>query len=84
MIKHILSCTMVFGLLFSLADFAHANAIKEGSFRQSCKEINVDKNGITALCQKKDGSWQKTSLSSYNFPCTDISNNNGELLCHSK
>ena len=34
-----------------------------GSYKRTCRMISCDSNGIlSAICQKRDGSWQQTSI----------------------
>ena len=57
------------------------NALPSGSYQETCKNIRADKNGLYATCQKRDGSWKETSLGTDNFPCREIGNDNGDLIC---
>ena len=69
------------GLMLGNPAVSEANSVPNGSYKESCKNISADSKGLYATCQKSDGSWQKTSLSSHSFPCDDIENDNGELVC---
>lgn len=69
------------GAAFNGASLSEAASIPSGSYKQSCKDISASDTGLRATCQRADGSWQKTSLSSAAFPCDDIENDNGELVC---
>ena len=69
------------GLILGNPTVSEAKSVPNGSYKKTCTNIKVDSNGIYATCQKADGSWQETSLSSYGFPCDDIENDNGELVC---
>ncbi len=89
MLKSIVTCMMVFGLVFSVASIADArstakdsaHALKNGSFRKSCKDIDISNTGLRATCRKIDGSWVKTSLSLTAGRCTEIENIDGDLVC---
>ena len=60
---------------------ALAAAAPKGSYKKTCKDIRTDANGLYATCKTTNGKWKKTSLSSYVFPCKDIENDNGNLVC---
>ena len=65
----------------SMDSVSEAASAPNGSYKKTCRGIKADANGITAECQTKNGKWKKTSLSSYGFPCADIENDNGDLVC---
>jgi hypothetical protein len=78
-----LLCSLSFVLILSLciASLAVAQSIPRGSYRQTCRNIRVDGNGLYATCETRNGSWKDTNLSSNGFPCDDIENDDGELVC---
>ena len=53
----------------------------DGTYTQTCR--NVQKNGdtITANCEKKNGSWRQTSISNFRTCLSQIINDNGRLRC---
>jgi hypothetical protein len=54
----------------------------KGSFRQSCRDLSVDSAGtLTATCQRSNGNWQRSSLSTRQ--CSDLhaGNRDGTLFC---
>lgn len=65
----------------SLNSVSEAASAPNGSYKKSCKDIKVSSAGISAVCKTSSGTWKKTSLSSHGFPCGDIENDNGELIC---
>jgi len=56
--------------------------IPKGSYRDSCKNSNVEGKWLYSNCKKKNGSWNKTSLK-YKDCNKDIKNDNGNLTCGS-
>jgi len=52
-----------------------------GSYVQSCKEIQAKGDDLHARCQTNDGSWHNTKLDDYNKCHGDIINDNGDLHC---
>lgn len=55
--------------------------VPSGTYQQSCRDIRGDGNTLSASCQKKDGSWNNTSLSHYNDCRGQIENDDGNLRC---
>lgn len=51
-----------------------------GSYSQTCQNVQVNGNTLTATCQKKNGKTKNTSLHNYQR-CRDIENDNGKLRC---
>ena len=51
-----------------------------GSYKKSCRNINVKGNRVYADCQRRDGSWNTSSIN-YKNCNRDISNDNGKLIC---
>ena len=80
-----LSFLMAFaaGIAFvSMDSVSEAASIPNGSYKKSCRNIQrTEHGGIIAECKTKSGKWKKTSLSAQNFPCSEIENDNGELIC---
>jgi hypothetical protein len=52
-----------------------------GSYVQSCKEIQAKGDDLHARCQTNDGNWHNTKLDDYNKCHGDIINDNGDLHC---
>jgi len=53
-----------------------------GSFSKSCRDISVDSNGtLTANCQKINGAWHRSSLSSRDCGGHQAGNRDGTLFC---
>lgn len=75
-------------LLFIFIVFvgAYANAQKlvpNGSYKDTCRMIQVIGGTLIAQCQKKDGTWRNSTLR-YETCEGDIRNENGELKCKQK
>ncbi|HEY2116034.1 MAG TPA: CVNH domain-containing protein, partial [Candidatus Angelobacter sp.] len=56
------------------------NGAPRGSYYQTCQNVQVNGNTLTASCQKKNGKVKNTSLHNYQ-QCRDIENDNGKLRC---
>lgn len=71
------------GIAFvSLDSVSEAAGVPNGSYKKSCRNIKRNQNGdLFAECLTKSGKWKKTSLGVANFPCSEIENDNGDLIC---
>jgi len=61
-------------------DHDRYNGAPRGSYYQTCQNVQVNGNTLTASCQKKNGKLRNTSLHNYQ-QCRDIENDNGKLRC---
>ena len=69
-------------LVFSLITFTSANGQgPAGSYKDTCRAIQVFGTTVTAQCQRADGSWKNTALKTFTDCEGDISNQNGDLTC---
>ena len=55
----------------------------QGSYTQTCRDIERHGNTLEATCQARDGSWHDTALRHANKCRGDIVNDNGDLRCSS-
>lgn len=55
--------------------------IPGGSYAQTCQNIRVSGDDLTASCQKSNGGWRNTKLDEYQSCRADIINDNGRLRC---
>ena len=62
-------------------DHDRYNGAPRGSYYQTCQNVQVNGNTLTASCQKKNGKLRNTSLHNYQ-QCRDIENDNGKLRCN--
>ena len=71
------------GIAFvSMDSVSEAASVPNGSYKKTCRNIKRNQNGdLFAECQTKSGKWKKASLGAANFPCSEIENDNGELIC---
>ncbi|NOT41779.1 MAG: hypothetical protein HOP13_14930, partial [Alphaproteobacteria bacterium] len=54
----------------------------EGSYRQSCRNLAVERGTLKAECQDATGAWKETSIGLRDCRgAPDISNTNGTLTC---
>jgi len=58
----------------------YRNGIPGGSYAQTCQNIRVSGDDLTATCQKSRGGWRDTKLDGYQS-CRDITNDDGRLRC---
>jgi len=55
-----------------------------GSFRDSCRDISVDKHGkLKATCRKDNGTYKRSNLQAYKCPSYRAGNRDGNLVCES-
>lgn len=52
-----------------------------GSYRDTCRRINVERGTLEAECQDRYGRWRYTELDNFRSCRGDISNQNGILVC---
>ena len=52
----------------------------QGSYTQTCSNIQVNGNTLQASCQKRNGKMKNSSLRNFR-DCRDIQNDNGKLRC---
>ena len=56
-----------------------------GSFRDSCREISVDKHGkLQATCLKDNGTYKRSNLQAGKCPAYRAGNRDGNLFCESQ
>jgi CVNH domain len=54
-----------------------------GTYRQTCQNININGNTLSAHCQKVDGGWRNSSIDYRSCRGSEIINENGNLRCGS-
>lgn len=52
-----------------------------GSYRDTCRRVNVQEGTLTAECRDRDGRWRYTELPNFRSCRGDIANVNGMLRC---
>ncbi len=58
----------------------HHNMLPRGSYKESCRELSINGDILSAECQRRDGSWRWTSLDT--GECYgQVANQNGRLEC---
>ena len=55
--------------------------VPRGSYRDTCRDENVEGNTLQAECQDRNGRWRYTELQSFRSCRGDIANFNGMLRC---
>jgi len=73
--------TLIF--LFYTNPISAQTGIPPGSYKKTCKDIQIIATKLWAVCEKADGSYEKSTLN-YQHCEGDISNNNGRLSCRQK
>ena len=58
----------------------HHNMLPRGSYKQSCRDLSVNGDILSAECQKRDGNWRWTSID-FGDCYGEIVNQNGRLIC---
>jgi hypothetical protein len=68
-------------MLLPLAAVPAAAQMPAGSYLQSCHDVQIRGDRLTATCRTQEGSWNQTSLSNIGQCAGGISNYNGRLAC---
>ena len=55
--------------------------IPSGTYTDSCRNIQIQGDRLTAECQERDGDWRKTSLDDFQRCPSPPANDNGRLVC---
>ena len=63
------------------SDRWRGGGVPPGSYQQTCRNIRVDGNRLTATCQKRNGGWHDSTLKNFNYCRGRIENDNGHLRC---
>ncbi len=58
----------------------HHNMLPRGSYKQSCRDLSVNGDILSAECQKRNGNWRWTSID-FGDCYGDVVNHNGRLIC---
>ena len=61
-------------------DDDYRDRLPMGSYRDSCRKMEIERGTLTAECQDNFGRWRYTELAGYGS-CRDIANSNGILRC---
>jgi hypothetical protein len=68
-------------MLLPLAAAPAAAQMPGGSYRQSCRDVQVRGDRLTAICRTRDGGWNQTSIGSIGQCAGGIANSDGRLVC---
>jgi hypothetical protein len=79
--RRLLSSWMIGLACLAIQGIASAQSVPSGSYQQSCKNIGVRDEVLSANCQDSDGKWEATQLRDYRSCGGDIMNDNGALRC---
>ncbi|MEW6143711.1 MAG: CVNH domain-containing protein [Thermodesulfobacteriota bacterium] len=83
-VKRIAALSFALMICFIISNvYANAQNLPPGSYKDTCRSINVYGGNLTAQCQKADGSWKNTSIQYYDCE-GGITNENGNLTCKHK
>lgn len=64
--------------------YNNADLAPRGSYQQSCRKIEADRNSLSAECRDRSGRWRYTELQDYNRCRGDIANRDGMLACENR
>jgi len=78
----LLRAALVATLLVWLMPQAEAQTPPRGSYLRTCPEASVYRGRLTAVCRRRDGSFQQSSLADVGRCVGDIGNIDGRLRCH--
>lgn len=80
----IVGTVTLFLALCATASFAQGDydrRIPRGDYVQTCRNIHIEGDRLTAECQERDGDWRRTSLDDFQRCRGEIVNINGNLTC---
>jgi hypothetical protein len=60
-----------------------AQSVPQGSYQQTCRDIGVRGDVLTARCKDISGNWQNAQMRDISYCNGDITNDNGALRCAS-
>jgi hypothetical protein len=81
--RSLLSILLFISIIFVGAEAMAQKPVPSGSYKDSCRTIQIVGGTLIAQCQKIDGSWQNSTLQ-YATCEGDIRNDNGKLKCKQK
>ncbi len=73
--------TLMFMLVGASAGLAQS--APPGSYQQTCRDIGVRGDVLTARCQDQGGNWRSAQMRDISYCNGDITNDNGALRCNS-
>lgn len=68
-------------MILACAGAAHAQALPQGSYVQTCNNVAVNGDTLVGTCQDSNGNWVSAQLPGYQTCRGDIVNDNGVLRC---
>src|SRR3954452_23922588 len=68
-------------MLLPLAAVPAAAQLPGGSYLQSCRDVQIRGDRLTATCRTRDGDWNQTSLNNIDQCVGGVSNYAGRLVC---
>lgn len=68
-------------MLLPFAAAPAAAQIPGGSYLQSCRDVQIRGDRMTALCRTQEGRWNQTSISNIGQCAGGIANSGGRLTC---
>ena len=79
--RHLITRWAIALVCIAIQGLGRAQSIPSGSYQQSCRNVGVRDEVLTANCQDSDGKWEATQLRDYRSCGGDIMNDNGALRC---
>jgi hypothetical protein len=78
----VLRAVLAAALLVWLMPHAEAQRLPRGSYQRTCPEASVYRGRLTAVCQRRDGQFQQSTLADVDRCVGDIANTGGRLRCN--
>ena len=69
-------------LVLTMATPARAQGVPEGSYLETCRNVEMHGDTLVADCQRRDGRWDRSGLDMDRCRGGDIANLDGQLACH--
>lgn len=77
----VLGAVAAAAMLLPLAAVPAAAQMPGGAYLQSCRDVQVRGDRLTATCRTREGGWNQTSLGDIGRCVGGVSNSNGRLVC---
>ena len=78
----IIITVMAVAIVAHCSGSAQAQGTPQGSYLQTCTDIRIEGNALSATCRGTDNRKQRSSLAGFQRCVGDIGNNNGVLQCN--
>jgi hypothetical protein len=78
----IITTVMAVAIIAHCSGSAQAQGTPQGSYLQTCTDVRIEGNALSATCRGTGNRKQRSSLAGFQRCAGDIGNNNGVLQCN--